>query len=124
MMRRTTLRGHQALVKGPQIPGPTLHGWGRTVQKRRLEYESYDNAAGGPKPYYKGQYDAAGIVHRSTNYMECRTYFNIHQRWGTWFLTFGGICAMVWASATTWHLAMFEGTFWWQEHVYKRKAWW
>ena len=26
MMRRTTLRGHQALVKGPQIPGPTLHG--------------------------------------------------------------------------------------------------
>ena len=125
MLRRSVHRLHAPLNKGPQIPGPTLHGWGRTVQKRRLEYESTDNTSGGTRPFYKAQFDGAGIIHRSTNHLECRTYFNVHQRWGTWFVNFGiGFLGLAFVSGHTMISALFQGSFWWQTHIYKRAAWW
>ena len=42
----TTRRNAMAMNKGPAYSGPTLHGWGRTVQKRRLEMEAVEGKYG------------------------------------------------------------------------------
>ena len=74
MLRRTVLKAN----KGPQNPGPTLQGWGRTAQKRRLEYETVENKYGARE--FNKNWDVVGLQTRSTDMLQCRTYFNFPQR--------------------------------------------
>ena len=80
MLRRSLVA--RSLNKGVQNPGPTLHGWGRTIQKRRLEYETVESKYG--KKEFNKNWDLAGAVQRSTDYLELRNYFNYPKMIFTW----------------------------------------
>lgn len=80
MLRRSLMRCQ--VNKAPARPGPTLYGWGRTEQKRRLEYEATESVY--HKRDFNKAWDLAGIEQRYTDFMQVRTYFSIGSRWGTW----------------------------------------
>jgi hypothetical protein len=74
MLRRSLSRFNKA----PQNPGPTMQGWGRTAQKRRLEYETVENKYGTRE--FTKQWDYCGLETRTTDHSEVRLYFNFPQR--------------------------------------------
>jgi hypothetical protein len=74
MLRRTVTRANKA----PQTPGPMMQGWGRTAQKRRLEYETVESKYGGRE--YNKNWDLVGLQTRTTAHTAVRTYFNYPQR--------------------------------------------
>ncbi len=76
MLRRTFARANKA----PATPGPTLYGWGRKEQKRRLGYESVENKY--HRKQFNKNWDLAGQQLRTTDYQEVRTYFAFSARWG------------------------------------------
>ena len=90
MLRRTLVQANMA--KAPSNPGPTLQGWGRSVQKRRLEYETVESKYGGRE--FNKHWDLAGLTARSTDYLEVRTYFNFGARMGGWIFNWGAMGAM------------------------------
>ena len=77
-----TLPRRLAINKGPQTPGPTLAGWGRTAQKRRLEYETVESKYG--KREFNRNWDLAGTEIRQTDYMQMRVWAGYPGRIGTW----------------------------------------
>ena len=74
MLRRTLFARATSLNKGVQNPGPTLHSWGRSLQKRRLEYETVDSKY--HKREFNKNWDVAGCLQRTTDFLEMRVYFN------------------------------------------------
>lgn len=70
------------MSKAPQAPGPALQGWGRTIQKRRLEYETYDDNGGKRNMMHSVEY--FGPETRATDALMVRTYFNYPQRIVGW----------------------------------------
>lgn len=80
MLRRSLIRSQ--VSKAPARPGPTLYGWGRTAQKRRLEYEASESVY--HKRDFNKAWDVAGVEQRYSDFMQVRTYFSIGSRWGTW----------------------------------------
>lgn len=80
MMRKTILCS--SLSKAPARPGPMLYGWGRTEQKRRLEYEATESKY--HKRDFNKNWDLAGVEQRYSDFMQVRTYFSLGSRWGTW----------------------------------------
>ncbi len=79
--------------KAPQNPGPALHGWGRSIQKRRLEYETVESKYGARE--FNKNWDLAGLQTRSTDYMQVRTYFNFGGRMGGWLFNWGQMGVLV-----------------------------
>jgi hypothetical protein len=80
MLRRSMLRCQ--VNRAPARPGPTLYGWGRTEQKRRLEYETTESKY--HKRDFNKSWDLAGVEQRYSDFMQVRTYFSLGSRWGTW----------------------------------------
>ncbi|EAN91006.1 hypothetical protein C3747_62g682c [Trypanosoma cruzi] len=81
-MLRRSIVWKQMQNKGPARPGPMLYGWGRTEQKRRLEYETVESKY--HKREFNKNWDLAGVEQRYTDFMVVRTYFSLGTRWGTW----------------------------------------
>uniref|UniRef100_A0A7S1MIL1 Uncharacterized protein n=1 Tax=Neobodo designis TaxID=312471 RepID=A0A7S1MIL1_NEODS len=75
MLRRTTAR---AATKAPQTPGPMMQSWGRSAQKRRLEYETVESKYGDRK--FNKDWDVIGLEQRNTAHTAQRIYFNFPQR--------------------------------------------
>ena len=121
MLRRTLVKRNSAtLNKGVQNPGPTFHTWGRTVQKRRLEYETVENKYG--KREFNKNWDLAGCTQRSTDYFEMRVYFNYPMMIFTWlFNSFNALFGFIPSAGFLWglHLATEE-----YDKRMKRAAWW
>ena len=118
MLRRSTLKF--GLSKAPAQPGPTLYGWGRTAQKRRLEYETVESKY--HKREFNKTWDVAGLEQRSTDYMECRTYFSMGSRWGQWIWNSWATYIMVlpgWAFLYSLHKAIEA-----YDLSLRRAAWW
>lgn len=119
MLRRSILRSQ--LNKGPSRPGPTLHGWGRTEQKRRLEYETVESKY--HKREFNKNWDLAGVEQRYSDFMEMRTYFSIGTRWGTWLYNMSAFyvlaVAPLYVMFHTWH----KQIEWYDERI-RRQAWW
>jgi hypothetical protein len=118
-MLRRTIAARQ-LTKTVQQPGPTLQGWGRTVQKRRLEYETVDNKYG--KREFNKNWDLVGCVHRSTDYLEMRLYFNYPTMIFTWLFNSWNTLFHFWPSAgfmIALHYMTEE-----EDKRMKRAAWW
>ena len=110
-----------AMNKGPQYCGPTLQGWGRTAQKRRLEYEALETKYN--KKDFVKNFDYVGYEQRCSDYMQLRTYFNIGGRWGSWLYNMGGNFSLIfsgtalfyyWAHSSTMntHYAMLRAAWW------------
>lgn len=78
MLRRTAVKANKA----PQTPGPMMQGWGRTAQKRRLEYESVENKYG--ERAFNKHWDVMGLEQRSTEHKQVRMYYNYPQRQVAW----------------------------------------
>ncbi|KNH05734.1 hypothetical protein XU18_3256 [Perkinsela sp. CCAP 1560/4] len=120
MFLRTRAR-HFTINKGPQTPGPTLAGWGRTAQKRRLEYETVESKYG--KREFNKNWDLAGTEIRTTDYMQMRVWAGYSGRIGTWFYNMAewyflcvvpGMCLLV---------LFYQQLISYGERV-KRQAWW
>ena len=86
MLKRSAYRC-LCINKGTQSPGPTLAGWGRTAQKRRLEYETVESKYG--KREFNRNWDLAGTETRQTDYMQMRVWAGYPGRIGTWLYNFG-----------------------------------
>ena len=108
------------MSKGPTYSGPTLHGWGRTVQKRRLEMETVENKYG--KKTFGKTWDQAGCVYRTTDYLQVRTFWNMGTRWSTWLFYGARDAGIVLIPCTfTWQLCMAEVRY---GDRLRRAAWW
>lgn len=119
MLRRSTSLLQHRL---PARPGPTLHGWGRTEQKRRLEYETVDTKYG-KRQFSKDAWDVAGVEQRYSDYTQMRTYFSIGGRWGQWIYN----CSQVWLSSGLIITMIIIGSDAWTKRYdrwYRRAAWW
>lgn len=118
MLRRTA--PVKNLNKQASQVGPALQGWGRSIQKRRLEYEGSFSKYG--KKEFQKQWDLAGLVQRSTDYYEVRTYFSIGSRWSTWI--FNSFTIYFWALSGCFTLkVMHEAMIAYHWHIV-RAAWW
>ena len=82
-----------AMSKGPAYSGPTLHGWGRTKQKRRMEMEAGEGKYG--KREFSLNEDKTGYTARTTDYLEMRTFYNMGSRWGTWIFHSARVGAII-----------------------------
>eukprot|EP00758_Cryptobia_borreli_P001396 Tbor_TRINITY_DN2205_c0_g1::TRINITY_DN2205_c0_g1_i1::g.2694::m.2694 len=118
MLRHTALRA--SLTKPPAQPGPTLYGWGRTTQKRRLEYETVESKY--HKREFNKNWDVAGLEQRSTDYMECRTYFSIGSRWSTWIYNNGSMYLLM-APPTIFLYGLHRANRMYDDSI-RRAAWW
>jgi len=106
--------------KAPVTPGPTLYGWGRTVQKRRLEYETVESKYG--KKQFNKNWDVAGLEQRFTDYAEMRTYLSFGRRQGIWLYNWGQICIIALLPAAVFH-AGHKAVEKYDAHL-RRAAWW
>jgi hypothetical protein len=119
MLRRTV--SSFSLNKGPQQPGPTLQGFGRTTQKRRLEYETVESKY--HKREFNKNWDLAGATTRSSDYLEVRTYFNYGNRIGAWLCNLGATLTMSLIPGAGVLCAMHEANKMYDESIH-RAAWW
>ena len=115
------MRVNFQMNKGPQYPGPTLAGWGRTPQKRRLEYETVENKYG--KRECNKNWDIAGTEIRTTDYLQIRVYAGWPGRilewlknWGTFtsltILPGVGPLALLFYVVCKWDTAMQRWAWW------------
>ena len=119
MLRRTIQR--PAAARTAQYPGPTLAGWGRSSQKRRLEYETKESKDHKREPNF--QWDVAGSEFRSTDYIQVRTYFSFPNRMGHWLMNWGQHCCFAILPAATVLTVMVYLCDEYDKWV-KRAAWW
>lgn len=108
------------LNKGAQQPGPTMQGWGRSVQKRRLEYETVDSKY--HKREFNKNWDMAGTCQRSTEFMQMRVYFRYPSVMYTWFfnqLPIAYLTIPAFFLPYGLHLAVKE-----YDHKIQHAAWW
>ena len=117
MLRRTAAK----MNKAPQTPGPTMQGWGRTAQKRRLEYETVENKYG--KREFNKNWDLAGLEVRMSEASEQRVYFNYPQRMAGWVFNLTSTYATSWVGGAS----VIGGLHIYTKHVdaeTKHAAWW
>lgn len=119
MLRRSLVRAN--LNKGPARPGPTLYGWGRTEQKRRLEYETVESKY--HKREFNKNWDLAGVEQRYSDFMEVRTYFSIGSRWGTWIYNMMAFYVLAVAPLYLAFHVFHKNIEWYDERI-RRAAWW
>lgn len=119
MLRRTIQS--MSLHKGVQNPGPTLHGWGRSAQKRRLEYETVESKY--HKREFTKSWDVAGLEQRSSDYLQIRTYFNYGNRIYLWLfnMTSYHLLAIVPGCGLLWVLHWANDKW---DHAIQHAAWW
>lgn len=118
MLHRSFIRG--SLAKAPAQPGPTLYGWGRTAQKRRLEYETVESKY--HKREFNKTWDVAGLEQRSTDYLECRTYFAVGRRWTTWMYNMTQMYLM-YIPPTAFLYFLHKQNQWYDARI-RHAAWW
>eukprot|EP00760_Papus_ankaliazontas_P005287 PhM_4_TR12485/c0_g1_i2/m.668 len=110
-----------SLNKGAQYPGPTLAGWGRSVQKRRLEYETVESKYG--KREFNKNWDLAGAEVRCTDPLQVRIYAGVPGRMLTWCWNYGKWISLSFVPAISpflvAHLAVVE-----YDKSIQRAAWW
>jgi hypothetical protein len=119
MLRSTLVKAN--LTKAPANPGPTLQGWGRSVQKRRLEYETVNSKYG--KREFTKNWDLVGLTQRSTDFMEIRTYFNFGSRMGTWLFNWGQFTVLAFVPGAGFILTLHAVNKKYDESIH-RAAWW
>ena len=117
MLRRTVLQAN----KGPATPGPTLYGWGRTAQKRRLAYETVESKY--HKKEFNKNWDVAGHQTRYTDYMEVRTYFAFTARWGLFVYNIVSNQILCTAGVGIVLYFMHKQVLWYDDRL-RRAAWW
>lgn len=119
MLRRSLV--NKSLHKSVQTPGPTLHGWGRSVQKRRLEYETVESKY--HKREFTKNWDVAGLETRSSDYIQIRTYFNFGSRMMIWLWNMTSYHWMALFAGCSVITALHEANQVY-DHSIQRAAWW
>eukprot|EP00759_Apiculatamorpha_spiralis_P011308 PhF_6_TR18704/c0_g1_i1/m.27334 len=120
MFRRSTT-SMISMNKGAQYPGPTLQGYGRTVQKRRLEYETVESKYG--KRENNKNWDVAGAEIRSTDFLSMRVYAGWPGRVSQWIFNWVQFTAL---AALPSFLPIYIGhllVFAYDDSI-QRAAWW
>mmetsp|Transcript_1746 Transcript_1746/g.2382 ORF Transcript_1746/g.2382 Transcript_1746/m.2382 type:complete len:121 (+) Transcript_1746:53-415(+) len=120
MLRRTFL-GRFQMNKGPQYPGPTLAGWGRTTQKRRLEYETTESRV--HKRMCAPGTELAGYESRTTDYMEMRVWSGWPGRIGLWLTNFSKHYALMFLPGCGPLFLVYYGAYKYDQAM-QRWAWW
>ena len=119
MLRRTLCA--RVGAKAPQTPGPTTQSWGRTAQKRRLEYEASETKYG--ERAQSKEWDMLGLEVRNTAHTQQRVYFNYPQRWLGYAFNFWSYYAIALCGGAipTWGMYTYvKGV----DAATKRAAWW
>ena len=102
------VRARLSLNKGAIAPGPPLCGWGRSVQRRRLQYDSTEaRIRKGPSPQRSVAVD--GLELRRADYQQVNTYYKSHSRFGYylvnaslhWWLVVGPFGMVAWMAQRT-----------------------